>query len=261
MYKKISHYFLSIFVAIGSVSLAPSHISAQPSETTFRNAMQPSSSLLKVLSDWRQLQGQTVTVSNVNAFCINNVCALTGGGQNLLMRDNQIERELKERLLKCSTFGCPVTASGVVDKFGNNPILVPQTITFLDGTNYTVEKSVPSQSQSTFTNTPQSEPLAQQPESSKTCPPGQKFEWFFNACVNEEKPVSLETTQNLDRGMLQFCNLTMGIYGKCPCIVSNSMAAGFTTTQFVHLAGNENRKTTPEQQAEFNKIVNACLAQ
>jgi len=90
----------------------------------------------------------------------------------------------------------------------------------------------------------------------KTCPPGQKFVEFFNSCEKIEKPVS---TKGLDRGMLQFCNLTMGIYGKCPCIVRDSMAAGFTTTQFIHLAGKETEKTTPQQQAKYDKIFKTCL--
>ena len=258
MHKRTPNWLLSFFVAIGCISLIPNTANAQvtpPSELALRNAAQPSESLAKVLTSWTQMQGQSITVSNVNARCIGQVCFVFAGGQTLFVNIDEISKDTRDRLIQCNMFGCPTTVTGNLSVLGEKPLLLTRSMIFVDETQFISQSP-----QSTFQNPPQSA-SPQQPENSKTCPPGQKFEWFFNACVNEEKPVSPATTENLNRGMLQICNLTMGIYGKCPCIVSNSTAAGFTATQFLHLVGKEDRKTTPEQRTEFDRIVNACLAQ
>lgn len=248
--KRSPHLLLSILVAIGSISLMPNTANAQltpPSELALRNAAEQSESLAKVLTSWTQMQGQSITVSNVNARCIGQVCFVFAGGQTLFVSIDEISKDTRDRLIQCNMFGCPTTVTGNLSVFGEKPLLLTRSMIFADETQY-------------ISQSPQSA-SPQQPQNSKTCPPGQKFEWFFNACVNEEKPVTSASTQNLNRGMLQICNLTMGIYGKCPCIVSNSMSAGFTATEFAHLVGKEDRKTTSEQRSEFDRIVNACLSQ
>jgi hypothetical protein len=140
MHKRNPNLLLSIFVVIGCISLIPATIAAQPlppqpSGIALRNAAQQSESLAKVLASWTQLQGQSITISNVNALCLGQVCFASAGGQTLLI-DSEIDLNARERLLKCTLFGCPATIKGIISSVGDKPLLLTSSITFVDETQY-----------------------------------------------------------------------------------------------------------------------------
>lgn len=150
--KRSFHLLLSLLAAIASTNLLkPSESFAQntmPSQLTLRNGSQPSESLIKVLLDWKEIQGQLVTISDVNISCFNDICLLiAGGGKGIRVQSNQFNRDVREQILRCSFFGCPVTITGVISSYVNSPILEPQNITFLEGTQYnsaSSQTSIPS---------------------------------------------------------------------------------------------------------------------
>jgi hypothetical protein len=134
------HLLSSLLVAIAWTHLLkPVESFAQttmPSKLTLRNGSQPSDSLIKALLDWKELEGQRVTISDVNLSCLNDICMLVGGGQGIRIQSIQLKRDVREQILRCSVFGCPVIITGVISNNGRNPILEPQNITFLEGTQY-----------------------------------------------------------------------------------------------------------------------------
>jgi hypothetical protein len=136
--KRSFHLLSSLLVAIACTHmLKPVESFAQttmPSKLTLRNGSQPSDSLIKALLDWKELEGQRVTISDVNLSCLNDICLLIAGGQGIRIQSSQLQRDVREQILRCSVFGCPVTITGVIGKYGRNPILEPQNITFLEGT-------------------------------------------------------------------------------------------------------------------------------
>lgn len=150
--KRSFHLLLSLLAAIACTHLLkPTESFAQttiPSKLTLRNGSQPSESLIKVLLDWKELEGQRVTISDVNISCFNDICLLiAGGGKGIRVQSNQFNRNIREQILRCSFFGCPVTITGVISSYVNSPILEPQNITFLEGTQYnsaSSQTSIPS---------------------------------------------------------------------------------------------------------------------
>lgn len=132
------HLLSSLLVAVACAHLLkPIESFAQttmPSKLTLRNGSQPSDSLIKALLDWKELEGQRVTISDVNLSCLNDICLLVAGGQGIRVQSSQLQRDVREQILRCSVFGCPVTITGVISKYGRNPVLEPQNITFLEGT-------------------------------------------------------------------------------------------------------------------------------
>lgn len=138
--KRSFHLLLSLLAVIACTHLLkPIESFAQtttPSKLTLRNGSQPSESLIKALLDWKELEGQRVTITDVNISCFNDTCLLVAGGKGIRVQSNQFNRDVREQILRCSAFGCPVTITGVISKYGSNPILEPQNITFLEGTQY-----------------------------------------------------------------------------------------------------------------------------
>jgi len=148
--KRSFHLLSSLLVAIACAHLLKPVVSfaqtPMPSKLTLRNGSQPSDSLIKALLDWKELEGQRVTISDVNLSCLNDICLLIAGGQSIRIQSSQLQRDVREQILRCSVFGCPVTITGVIGKYGRNPILEPQNITFLEGKQYNSSTSQTSRS-------------------------------------------------------------------------------------------------------------------
>jgi hypothetical protein len=114
------HLLSSLLVAIACTHLLkPVKSFAQttmPSKLTLRNGSQPSDSLIKVLLDWKELEGQRVTISDVNLFCLNNICMLVAGGQGIRIQSSQLKRDLISKKT-------PQNAGAALGMVGSSPQL------------------------------------------------------------------------------------------------------------------------------------------
>jgi hypothetical protein len=137
--------FLALAIALGMTSAINIHpVQAQlprMSEAVRRNGFQASESMINLLTDWQNLQGQNFTVSNVNVYCLNLSCIAIAGGQYVALKTEQIDREVLKRILACAPVGCAANVSGTVERLGNTPILTYPNVVFTEGNQPLVSSS------------------------------------------------------------------------------------------------------------------------